>query len=114
MFSAQRPNAELPAARRESRSGCRERRSDARGIYRRQPCARGLFEAGSLFLDEAGEMSMAAQAKLLRVLTDGLVLRIGSTKPRQVDVRLIVASIVTYRNGHRRVFFVRIYTTGSP
>jgi DNA-binding NtrC family response regulator len=77
----------------------------------------GLFEAaheGSLFLDEAGEMSMAAQAKLLRVLTDGLVLRIGSTKPRQVDVRLIVASIVTYRNGHRRVFFVRIYTTGSP
>jgi transcriptional regulator with GAF, ATPase, and Fis domain len=55
----------------------------------------GLFEAaheGSLFLDEAGEMSMAAQAKLLRVLTDGLVLRIGSTKPRQVDVRLIVAT----------------------
>jgi DNA-binding NtrC family response regulator len=35
---------------------------------------------------------MAAQAKLLRVLTDGLVLRIGSTKPRQVDVRLIVAT----------------------
>ena len=31
---------------------------------------------------------MAAQAKLLRVLTDGLVTRIGSTKPRQVDVRL--------------------------
>ena len=45
----------------------------------------GLFEAahdGTLFLDEAGEMSMAAQAKLLRVLTDGLVMRIGSTKPR--------------------------------
>jgi len=35
---------------------------------------------------------MAAQAKLLRVLTDGLVTRIGSTKPRQVDVRLIVAT----------------------
>jgi two-component system, NtrC family, response regulator HydG len=55
----------------------------------------GLFEAahqGALFLDEAGELSMAAQAKLLRVLTDGLVTRIGSTKPRQVDVRLIVAT----------------------
>ncbi len=48
----------------------------------------GLFEAaheGTLFLDEAGEMSMAAQAKLLRVLTDGQVMRIGSTKPRPVD-----------------------------
>jgi DNA-binding NtrC family response regulator len=55
----------------------------------------GLFEAahqGTLFLDEAGELSMAAQPKLLRVLTDGLVTRIGSTKPRQVDVRLIVAT----------------------
>src|SRR5580765_2247606 len=44
----------------------------------------GLFEAaheGTLFLDEAGEMSLAAQAKLLRVLTDGQVLRVGSTKP---------------------------------
>ncbi len=55
----------------------------------------GLFEAaheGTLFLDEAGEMSMGAQAKLLRVLTDGLVTRIGSTKPRRVDVRTIVAT----------------------
>ncbi len=63
----------------------------------------GLFEAaheGTLFLDEAGEMSMAAQAKLLRVLTDGLVTRIGSTKPRQVDVRLIVA---THRDLKQRV-----------
>jgi transcriptional regulator with GAF, ATPase, and Fis domain len=55
----------------------------------------GLFEAareGTLFLDEAGELSMTAQAKLLRALTDRLVTRIGSTKPRQVDVRLIVAT----------------------
>jgi transcriptional regulator with GAF, ATPase, and Fis domain len=55
----------------------------------------GLFETaheGTLFLDEAGELSMAAQAKLLRVLTDGLVTRVGSTRPRQVDVRLIVAT----------------------
>ena len=63
----------------------------------------GLFEAaheGTLFLDEAGELSLPAQAKLLRVLTDGLVTRIGSTKPRQVDVRLMVA---THRDLQQRV-----------
>ena len=63
----------------------------------------GLFEAaheGTLFLDEAGELSIAAQAKLLRVLTDGLVMRIGSTRPRQVDVRLVVA---THRDLKQRV-----------
>jgi DNA-binding NtrC family response regulator len=63
----------------------------------------GLFEAaheGTLFLDEAGEMSLAAQAKLLRVLTDGQVLRVGSTRPRHVDVRVLVA---THRNLEHRV-----------
>ncbi|HVP00306.1 MAG TPA: sigma-54 dependent transcriptional regulator [Bryobacteraceae bacterium] len=55
----------------------------------------GLFEAaheGTLFLDEAGEMSPATQAKLLRVLTEGKILRVGSTKPREVDVRVLVAT----------------------
>lgn len=55
----------------------------------------GLFEAaheGTLFLDEAGEMSPATQAKLLRVLTDGKVLRVGATKARDVDVRVLVAT----------------------
>ena len=63
----------------------------------------GLFEAaheGTLFLDEAGEMSPAAQAKLLRVLTDGQVVRIGSTKSRSVDVRVLVA---THRDLQQRV-----------
>jgi DNA-binding NtrC family response regulator len=63
----------------------------------------GLFEAahqGTLFLDEAAEMSMAAQAKLLRVLTDGQLMRVGSSKPRQVDVRVIVA---THRDLRERV-----------
>jgi DNA-binding NtrC family response regulator len=55
----------------------------------------GLFEAaheGTLFLDEAGEMSSATQAKLLRVLAEGKILRVGSTKPREVDVRVVVAT----------------------
>jgi len=70
------------------------------GADRQRP---GLFEAaheGTLFLDEAGEMSLAAQAKLLRVLTDGQVLRVGSTRPRRVDVRVLVA---THRNLEQRV-----------
>ena len=63
----------------------------------------GLFEAaheGTLFLDEAGEMSLAAQAKLLRILTDGQLLRVGSTRPRRVDVRVLVA---THRDLEQRV-----------
>ena len=63
----------------------------------------GLFEAaheGTLFLDEIGEMPPEAQAKLLRVLTDGQVVRIGSTRPRQVDVRVIAA---THRDLQQRI-----------
>jgi len=63
----------------------------------------GLFEAaheGTLFLDEVAEMSSAAQAKLLRVLTDGQVVRIGTTQPRKVDVRLLAA---THRDLLQRV-----------
>ena len=63
----------------------------------------GLFEAaheGSLFLDEIGEMPPEAQAKLLRVLTDGQVVRIGSTRPRQVNVRVIAA---THRDLQQRM-----------
>jgi two-component system nitrogen regulation response regulator GlnG len=55
----------------------------------------GLFEAaheGTLFLDEIAEMSLPAQAKLLRVLTDGQIVRLGSTSPRQVNVRVIAAT----------------------
>ena len=63
----------------------------------------GLFEAaheGTLFLDEAGEMSQSTQAKLLRVLAEGKILRVGSNKPRDVDVRVVVA---THRNLEERV-----------
>src|SRR5204862_3425401 len=52
-------------------------------------------ERGTLFLDEIGDMPLPMQAKLLRVLEEGEVERIGATKPIQVDVRVIVA---THRN----------------
>jgi DNA-binding NtrC family response regulator len=55
----------------------------------------GLFEAahqGTLFLDEAGEMSAAAQAKLLRALAEGKITRLGSTVAREVDVRVLAAT----------------------
>ncbi len=52
-------------------------------------------ERGTLFLDEIGDMPVPMQAKLLRVLEEGEVERIGAAKPIQVDVRVIVA---THRN----------------
>ncbi|HEX6534089.1 MAG TPA: sigma-54 dependent transcriptional regulator [Gemmatimonadaceae bacterium] len=55
----------------------------------------GKFEqanGGTLFLDEVGDMSLPAQAKVLRVLEDGVVTRIGGSKPISVDVRVIAAT----------------------
>ncbi|MGA9724456.1 MAG: sigma-54 dependent transcriptional regulator [Candidatus Binatus sp.] len=55
----------------------------------------GCFErasGGTLFLDEIGEAGPDFQAKLLRVLEDGEVLRVGGSKPRKVDVRIIAAT----------------------
>ena len=55
----------------------------------------GLFEAadhGTLLLDEIGEMPLETQAKLLRVIENGEVLRLGSVKPLQVDVRFLAAT----------------------
>jgi two-component system, NtrC family, nitrogen regulation response regulator NtrX len=55
----------------------------------------GKFEqadGGTLFLDEIGDMSLPAQAKLLRVLQEGVVTRIGGSKSIHVDVRVIAAT----------------------
>jgi len=56
---------------------------------------KGLFEiadGGSLFLDEMGEMPMALQAKLLRVLQEGTIRAVGATTEKQVDVRILCAT----------------------
>ena len=65
----------------------------------------GKFEqadGGTLFLDEIGDMSLAAQAKVLRVLQDGVVTRIGGAKPIEVDVRVLVGDEQEPRGGDRR------------
>ena len=61
----------------------------------------GKFEQankGTLFLDEIGDMSLAAQAKVLRVLQDNVITRIGGAKPISVDVRVIAATNETLEN----------------
>lgn len=56
---------------------------------------KGLFEEadkGTIFLDEISEISMNTQAKLLRVLQEKEIMRVGSTQPISIDVRIIVAT----------------------
>jgi two-component system NtrC family response regulator len=63
----------------------------------------GLFEVanhGTIFLDEIGELPLAVQAKLLRVLECGEIRRIGDNAPLRVDVRVVCA---THRNLERMV-----------
>jgi len=67
-------------------------RSAFTGADRAKPGRFELADCGTLFLDEVGDLPPGIQAKLLRVLQDGKVDRIGSTEPRPVDVRLIAAT----------------------
>jgi len=51
-----------------------------------------LADGGTLFLDEIGDMSLSAQAKVLRALEEGVISRVGSGKPLEVDVRVVAAT----------------------
>ena len=60
----------------------------------------GLFElanGGTLFLDEINSMDLNLQSKLLRVIEDGVIRRVGSIKTKVVDVRIIAASNIEPR-----------------
>ena len=79
---------------------------------------KGLFEladSGTLFLDEINSMPQELQAKLLRVLQDGIIRRVGDTKEHRVDVRIIAATNidpnVAIENGLiRRDLYYRLNT----
>ncbi len=66
-----------------------------RGAFTGALTREGLFEAakgGTVFLDEVGELPPATQAKLLRVLEERVVTRLGATRPRPIDVRILSAT----------------------
>jgi transcriptional regulator with GAF, ATPase, and Fis domain len=69
---------------------------------------RGLFEVaegGTLLLDEVGNISLATQAKLLRVLQERVVTPIGGTKPMSIDIRLVAATNANLREMVRKGTF---------
>jgi two-component system, NtrC family, response regulator HydG len=68
----------------------------------------GRFErahGGTLFLDEIGTLSLSAQGKLLRVIQEGVVERLGDTRTRKIDVRLVAATNVDLRSAIRARHF---------
>ena len=74
-----------------------------------------LAEGGTLFLDEIGNIPLHLQAKLLRVLQNRTITRVGDTKPRNVDIRLVCATNIDLRQkvqegSFREDLFYRINT----
>ena len=62
------------------------------GATARKPGAFQTANGGTLFLDEIGELSLSAQVRLLRVLQENKVTRLGSTTPEPIDVRIVCAT----------------------
>jgi two-component system nitrogen regulation response regulator NtrX len=62
------------------------------GAHARRTGKFELADKGTLFLDEVGDMSLAAQAKVLRALQDGVVQRVGGATSIEVDVRVLAAT----------------------
>ena len=74
-----------------------------------------LAQGGTLFLDEIGNIPLHLQAKLLRVLQNRTITRVGDTKPRNVDIRLVCATNIDLRQkvqegSFREDLFYRINT----
>ncbi|OHB49742.1 MAG: sigma-54-dependent Fis family transcriptional regulator [Planctomycetes bacterium GWF2_39_10] len=83
--------AAIPENLLESELFGHEKGSFTGAIYQRK----GKFEYahhGTLFLDEIGDMPLSTQVKLLRVIEDGIITRVGSNESIEVDVRLIAAT----------------------
>lgn len=84
-------SAAIPENLLESELFGHEKGAFTGALYQRK----GKFEHahhGTLFLDEVGDMPLSTQVKLLRVIEDGVITRIGSNDPVEVDVRLIAAT----------------------
>jgi len=76
----------------------------------------GKFEqanSGTLFLDEIGDMSLTAQAKVLRALQEGKITRVGGDKDINVDVRVIAATNKDLLKEVDERISGSIFTTGS-
>jgi len=75
------------------------------GAYQRKPGRFELAQGGTLFLDEIGSLKMEMQAKLLRVLQERELERVGGTRTIRLDVRIIAASNVDLRQAVERETF---------